>query len=118
MKLHCFLFLLLTAMVFAGTPGPGPEPEIEKLLGALQQIEGAAFVRNGTDYTTVQACEHLRLKWSKQKDSIHSAEDFILLCGTKSSMSGKPYLIKFADGHSEECGPYLTALLRSLRPKP
>jgi hypothetical protein len=116
MKLHCFLFLLLTAWVFAAPPGP--EPEIEKLLGALQKVEGVAFVRNGSDYTTTQACEHLRLKWSKQKDSIHSAEDFILLCGTKSSMSGKPYLIKFPDGHSEECGRYLTALLHSLRPKP
>ncbi len=106
--------------MFAGTPGstPGPEPEIEKLLCALQKVEGVTFVRNGSEYTTVQACEHLRLKWSKQKASIHNTEEFILLCGTKSSMSGKPYLIKFADGHTEECGVYLRALLNSLSPRP
>jgi hypothetical protein len=31
-------------------------------------------------------------------EQIHSAEDFIALCGTKSSESGQPYRIKFADG--------------------
>jgi hypothetical protein len=38
---------------------------------------------------------------------LQTADDFIRLCATGSSMSGKPYLIRFADGHTEPSAQWL-----------
>jgi hypothetical protein len=92
-----------------------PVDEIESLLHFVGGLQGATFIRNGSAHSPSAAEAHLRLKWSNQKDQIKSAEDFIRLCATKSSMSGDPYLIRFADGHEEPAAAVLSTRLAILR---
>ena len=95
MKSLSVVFFLLAA---TACHAANPDKEIESLLHYLGALDGAVFIRNGSEHTAPEAEAHLRMKWEKQQDKIHSAEDFIVLCGTQSSMSGTPYEIRFKDG--------------------
>jgi hypothetical protein len=109
--LICFLSLALSASYVTATPSD----EIESLLHYVAELDGASFVRNGDAHTPKEAEAHLRLKWTKQKGQITTAEDFIRLCGSKSSISGKSYLIRFKDGHEEEAAVVLLTQLATIR---
>ena len=109
LKLLPFFLATLVAAVAA------PVDEIESLLHFVGGLQGATFIRNGTAHAPAAAEAHLRLKWSNQKAQIKTAEDFIRLCATKSSMSGDIYLIRFADGHEEPAASLLTRQLAALR---
>jgi hypothetical protein len=89
--------------------------EIEALLRYVSKLEGASFVRNGDAHTPKEAEEFLRLKWGQQKKEVRTAEDFIRLCATKSSTSGKPYSIKFKDGRQEDAAVTLSKQLTAIR---
>lgn len=112
------LSLALATVSFASTP----TEEIEGLLSYVKRLDQATFIRNGTSYTPIQAEAHLRMKWNNTKDRVKTAEDFILYCASKSSMSGQPYLIRFADGRTIEAGvafkEQLTLLRKTDAPKP
>lgn len=117
------LVLLSPAPAFAADAAP-PAPatkvsiadsEIEQLLAHVASLDDARFVRNGSDYPAAKAVEHFRLKWGKQRAKITSAERFIELCATKSSVSGDAYTIRFADGRVVPAAEVLTAELARLR---
>jgi len=40
----------------------------------------------------------MRKKWEWKKTEIKTAQDFITIAGSKSSVSGEPYLIRLSDG--------------------
>lgn len=109
---------LLLAFATTAFAARTPTAEIEALIAYVGHLENVAFVRNGTAHTTAEAIAHLRLKWDRQKDDVRTAEDFIRLCATESSMSGDPYLIRFADGHEERCAQVLLRQLKVLRTPP
>ena len=73
--------------------------KIDYLIDSIAQLHDAVFIRNGTDYTSAQAADHLRLKLRNAGARVRTAEDFITLCATGSSASGQKYQIRFADGH-------------------
>lgn len=106
-----FLFLASAGI------GPAPTQEIEALLTYIGGLEGASFVRNGSSHSAGAAVSHMRLKWRKQEKNVRSAEDFIALCGSKSSISGDRYLIRFKDGTQRFCDDVLTEQLHALREK-
>lgn len=108
---HIALFSLL----FSAAVAAPIDDEIESLLHYIGGLHDAVFIRNGDEHTPTEAESHLRLKWSHQKDEIKTAEDFIRLCGTKSSMSGKAYAIRFADGHEEPAAEVLLKQLAVIR---
>jgi hypothetical protein len=56
------------------------------------------FTRNGTEYSSQEAAEHIRTKYEYFKSRIKSPEDFIYFCASKSIVSGKPYLVSTAQG--------------------
>lgn len=72
--------------------------KINYLITSVEALEGATFIRNGSEYDAQSASKHLRLKLKVAGGKVKTAEDFINLCASKSSMTGEPYLIKFADG--------------------
>jgi hypothetical protein len=72
--------------------------KIQYLIASVEALEGARFIRNGREYDTRAASKHLRLKLKIVGDKIRTAEDFISLCASKSSMTGEPYLIRLAGG--------------------
>lgn len=71
---------------------------IEYLFAAIASLPGAQFIRNGTTYDSKAAVAHLRTKLRFAGSHIKTAEDFISYCASQSSISGKPYQIRFADG--------------------
>lgn len=72
--------------------------KIRYLIASVEALEGAKFIRNGREYDARSAANHLRLKLKNVGDRVRTAEDFIKFCGSKSSMSGEPYLIRLTDG--------------------
>jgi hypothetical protein len=72
--------------------------KIRHLIASVETLEGAKFIRNGRAYDARSAADHLRLKLKNAGKQVRTAEDFIKFCGSKSSMTGEPYLIRFSDG--------------------
>ncbi len=90
------------------------EQEIEQLLQYVGNSD-AVFIRNGKEYTSAEAVEHIKTKRNYFKSRIHSTEDFIRLCATKSLMSGEAYQVRTRDGKVEEVGNWLTDEVRRYR---
>jgi len=99
----------------AGAPSPVEARKIEHLIAAVEQLRDAKFIRNGTAYDASKAAHHLRLKLREAGDRVASAEDFIHLCGSRSSVSGKPYEIVFDDGRRITSEAFLRARLKELQ---
>jgi len=66
--------------------------EINQLLDFIKQSP-CTFIRNGKNHTAKDALKHIKKKYHYFEDDIDSAEKFIELSATKSSMSGKKYQI-------------------------
>src|SRR5262245_40990001 len=99
--------LALAAASQAGDLAPLEAQKIQYLIHSIETLEGAHFIRNGTAYDAKAAADHLRLKLSKAGGRVKTAEDFIKYCASVSSVSGKPYQIRFADGHAETSEHFL-----------
>lgn len=109
--------LLLVAPAPAPTPAPASEAQlIEALIQAVAHLQEAVFIRNGTEHTPQQAADHLRLKWKNAGGRVKTAPDFIRHCATGSSLSGKPYEIRFKDGHTMPARDWLWTELKRLDP--
>jgi hypothetical protein len=74
------------------------QDKIETLLSSLRQLSGAKFIRNGREHTVDEAVAHIKKKWEWKKTEIKTAQDFITIAGSKSSVSGEPYLMRLSDG--------------------
>jgi hypothetical protein len=97
------LALFLLAMGMSASPAsitPLEARKIDYLIAAIETLPNAQFIRNGTAYDGKGAADHLRLKLQNAGSRVATAEDFIRLCASVSSMSGLPYQIRFADGHT------------------
>lgn len=94
------------------------QEKIERLIIAVEALEGATFVRNGTEHTPAEAAEHLRLKLGNAGNRITTAEQFIDHLASKSSISGDEYTIRMADGKVINAGDFLRAELANLEPTP
>jgi len=99
------LTLVIASICMATTPAE--TRKIEYLISAIESLPNAQFVRNGTAYDAKSAADHLRLKWKNAGDKVATADDFIRLCGSNSSMSGKSYQIRFADGRTVTSAAFL-----------
>ncbi|PMQ06799.1 hypothetical protein DyAD56_02695 [Dyella sp. AD56] len=91
----------------------------QREIAALLSFVGhssCTFIRNGTAYPATQAEGHLedKLHYLQRKGKVHSAEDFIQLAATESSMSGKPYLVR-CDGKEQPSADWLNEELTRLR---
>jgi hypothetical protein len=81
--------------------------KIDYLITSIETLENAQFIRNGKSYDAKDAADHLRLKRRKAGSRVKTAEDFIKYCASASSMSGKPYQIRFGDGREVLTADYL-----------
>ena len=88
--------------------------KIELLLAGIGTMENVVFIRNGKEYSSNKAADHLRLKWKKAGRHVKTAEDFIELCGSRSSISGKLYKMRFPDGRIENSAVILKELLKEI----
>ncbi|VVP52120.1 DUF5329 domain-containing protein [Pseudomonas fluorescens] len=90
--------MLMVTQVSAQTSSQAAQ-EIKGLLNFVEHSE-CRFVRNGSEYSGVQARGHLeqKLNYLEGKHLVSRAEDFIDLAATKSSMSGIAYEVRCPAG--------------------
>ncbi len=107
------LLLSLTAGIACAQP-PREAAKIDSLIHAVETLEGAKFLRNGQEYDARAAADHLRLKLRTAGDRVKTADDFIRLCGSKSSLTGQKYRIRFADGTTTDAEVFFRKKLAAL----
>jgi len=119
------LLVLLAACTKAtppDPPAPGAPPardenaRIEALLRAVSTAD-VTFIRNGSPHEPKAAADHLRTKWKRAGRPL-TAEQFIENIASKSSMSGKPYLVRLADGKEIPAGDWFRARLAEIDAAP
>jgi hypothetical protein len=102
-------------LVFAlAAAAPTEAAKIESLIQSVAHLEHAVFVRNGATYDAKAAADHLRLKLSNAGSRVETAEDFIRICGSASSMTGRPYQIQYDDGRVVTSEAFLRARLAEI----
>lgn len=106
-----FLCLLLPGMLWARDVRE--DRRIEHLLRAVESLDGAAFIRNGTEHGPKDAGSHLRMKLKRAGDRVKTAEDFIKGCASRSTLTGTTYKIRMPDGRVIEAGSFFQGKLRS-----
>ncbi len=109
-----FLVLLSLAGGTAYAQDPAETVKIRHLIEAVETLEGAQFLRNGHAYDATAAADHLRLKLKTAGKRVKTADDFIRLCGSRSSLSGEKYRIRFADGTTVDSEVYFRNILKAL----
>jgi membrane-bound lytic murein transglycosylase len=109
------LALLLLAPAALADPLPAAEREkIVALIASVEHLQDAVFVRNGKAYGPATAAKFLRGKWEDRAAQIRSAEDFIAKVATRSSTTGKPYLVRYKDGREVATEVFLRDALRRM----
>ena len=109
-------FFLLSFLLFYGsvTAQADQKTEITHLLGYIKATE-CTYIRNGTSHSGIQAAAHIQKKYDYYKNDIASAEDFIRLSATESTMFGNKYYIKCSGSPKIESGIWLLKELTQYR---
>ncbi|QDT52521.1 hypothetical protein Pan44_05330 [Caulifigura coniformis] len=81
--------------------------KIDRLIARVESLEGATFLRNGSEHSPADAAQHLREKRARAGDAVKTVDDFIEQVGSKSSLSGDEYEIRFRDGRVVKAGEFL-----------
>ncbi|MBP1710660.1 MAG: hypothetical protein H6Q49_862 [Deltaproteobacteria bacterium] len=89
--------------------------KIEFLISSVENLKGAKFIRNGSEYSGQEAAKHLRMKLQRAGAHIQTADDFIRLCASKSYNSGKPYLIRLSNGKTIKAEEYFREKLKEYK---
>lgn len=117
-----FMYGLLAWGILVGAPGARAidQTEVARIEALLQAVKtsGVSFIRNGEAYSAAQAAEHLKSKWEKGARYVNSAEDFIDNIASRSSVSGKPYLVVLPDGRKLAAAVWLRGLLKAADAQP
>lgn len=108
------LLMVLLCASFAFAVSLTEQQKIDALIHSIETLPDARFIRNGTAYDGSAAAEHLRQKRRYAGDRIKTAGDFIACCASRSSMSGKPYQIRFANGETVDAEVFLRAELKRI----
>ena len=112
------LLLLLSGAANAQNTSPSAR-EINQLFAALESSK-CEFNRNGSWYSAQKASDHLHQKYDYllKKGMVTTTESFIELAATKSSMSGKPYLVRCGVAQPVPSKSWFTGKLKELRGRP
>ena len=111
-----FKVSLLVALLPFSAFGQNAPAEISQLFKSLE-TSGCQFNRNGSWYNAQEASEHLHRKYDYlvKKGLAKSAESFIDLAASKSSMSGKPYLVRCGNAAPVESKSWFLSKLAQFR---
>ncbi len=90
------------------------QEKIAALLDAVAKAKDLAFVRNDTEWPASAARQLMESKYAKAKDKIRTAEEFIDQIASRSSTTGRAYLVKFKDGRTTESAYWLRAKLKEI----
>lgn len=104
---------LLAYLLIATTCLATDNWEIDYLLTFVEE-SGCTFIRNGKEYPSRQAKDHLAYKYNHVKSRIKTADDFIEKIASKSSISRKPYEVR-CDTELLKAGDWLNGALQMHR---
>lgn len=106
---------MIPVLLLAAAPAaPTEAQKIEALIQAVAALQGAVFLRNGSEHTPAEAADHLRLKWKNAGRRVKTAPEFIHHCASGSSLSGRPYEIRLKDGRRVLARDWLWAELKRM----
>ncbi len=114
-KPDLFLYVLICIIsvpVFASDM----QGEINHLLAYLENSE-CQFERNGKIHSANDTAAHAKRKYNYFKDRIDSTEKFIEYSATKSTMSGKYYMVLCKDKPKAKTRDWLLQELKNYRSK-
>lgn len=118
LSLFLLLLLILTPIESALADFDCERVRIENLIEAVAE-SGLIFHRNGDTHDSKAAASHLRLKfenalnsWFAPPKESWTAEKFVEELASKSSWSGKPYLIEKPGEEPRPIRPWLMERLR------
>ncbi len=80
--------------------------KIQVLLNRIEKSQ-SVFIRNGKEYSSIQAREHLEYKLSRAGSRIKTAMDFIEHVAGRPYLTGISYYIKYPDGEKIKTGDWL-----------
>ena len=121
--MRCAFAFLLAAMFasagMAASLAPPARAEVDALLARLE-ASACEFNRNGSWHSAAEAKPHLlrKLAYLEDRGAVQTAEQFIDLAASNSSMTGEPYLVRCAGGAPVQSRVWLSAQLKALRSDP
>ena len=117
---RCFLMgaLSILTMSAGAVPPAHEQSRIERLIRFVEAQKDMKFIRNGSEYSCSDAGRFLRGKLESMGGEVTTAREFIERIATKSSMSGKPYHVKFADGRLMPAAQFLGEELKRIEAQP
>jgi hypothetical protein len=90
---------IVAGSMLAAAAHASPGDEIQHLLDYIGS-SGCSFVRNGVESDGAAAREHVATKYAYARSRVRSAEDFIRLAASQSSMTGEPYVVRCGSARS------------------
>jgi hypothetical protein len=114
MKRLWILVLVLFSGSVTASVSPATQLEIEHLLNFIRN-SSCIIDRNGKTYAGVKAISHIEKKYAYFEDEIETTEDFIELSASKSTMSGKYYMVSCGDEEQIRTREWLMQELKGLR---
>lgn len=112
--LSVLLALALLTGQFSYAQDSVESAKIQYLIKSVECLQGVKFIRNGSEYDSAKAAEHMRYKLGKAGDRVKTAEDFIGLC-SRSYLTGKPYIMRFRDGKTITVETFFRQRLKQYR---
>lgn len=89
---------------------PDEARKIAYLIEAIDKSD-VTFVRNGKEYDSARASEHMEYKIGQANGRIKTARQFIHYIASRSFMSGKPYWVKTPAGKTVKTKNWLLGKL-------
>ena len=108
-------FILSVTLSLSDVNGSEDVDKVIKYLLDYVREADVIFIRNGKEHSPQAAAGHMEKKLEHFRDEIETPEDFIRLTGTKSILSGKPYLVRFPDGEEIKSKEWLEKALEQYR---
>lgn len=112
-----FVAFIVVGMSAARADDFRMDREIDYLLDSVVNSK-CVFVRNGKKYKAIDAREHLQMKRRRGKRYFDNTEEFIERLASKSSWSGKAYLIQCGNAPQQTANSWFNALLVQYRSEP
>jgi hypothetical protein len=116
--LLALVLLAPLARLARAAPSAVEAARIDRLLDFVEAQRQAKFVRNGTAYSAAEAARFLRAKYAKMGEHVTTAAQFIDQIAARSSTSGQPYLMRYADGRTVACAQVLAEELARIDRQP
>ena len=113
-QLLASIFTLLLTTAIALALDSQTKAEIDELITYVQ-TSGVGVIRSGDGYYGREGADNLRRERGAAGERVKTTDDFINGIASKSYLNGKPYLVKFADGHTQPTGEWLKAHLAETR---